>query len=105
MEGNIFTDTSHVARQILEADLNNWVIDLPSLSNIKIDPNFKCSNELPLNNLDFLIDMKDRDKCKDKGTVIYLEFDIENTKGDYDRLKELNNDFLNGFFTFKINVY
>ena len=49
--------------------------------------------------------MKDRDKCKDKGTVIYLEFDIENTKGDYDRLKELNNDFLNGFFTFKINVY
>lgn len=77
-------------------------MELGSLVDME-EQDFGWPNELPLFNKPFLDAMKDRDLYSDAGTVVYLEFSMQELE-EYRKLKEVDDEFLNTMYTFRINV-
>lgn len=96
---------SQIARQILEADFANINLDTSTLVDTLTKPESKIYTRLPLSNRPCLELMKELDKCKDPGTIIYLEFDLnDSSEQKINKLKAVDRDFLNGCFNFRLNV-
>lgn len=103
VEGNISTSDTQVNRKVLDADFNGSRLDLTSDANENLC--YRDCNDLPLNNRPELERMKEPDKCKDPGTVLYMESDfIENNVKGISHLTDVNKNFLNTLYTFRINV-
>jgi len=47
--------------------------------------------------------MKDRDLCNEPGSVVYIEFDVQQFE-EYRKLRSINEEFLRNMFMFRVNV-
>ena len=104
-DGNYGSSDSQIARKVLESDFTSSQLRVRSFSDVSEDPNFNCSNMLPLNNRFDLEKMKDLNVCREPGTILYMTFDVDNCgPKEYFPLKEVNEKFLANSFTFRINV-
>lgn len=102
-EGNVSSSESQVNRRVLDADFNGSRCDLTSDANENIC--YRDCNDLPLNNRAELERMKEPDKCKEPGTVLYMECDFrENNTKESSVITDINKNFLSTLYTFRINV-
>jgi hypothetical protein len=47
--------------------------------------------------------MKDCDLCTESGSVVYIEFDVQQFE-EYKKLKNINEEFLRSMYMFRVNV-
>jgi len=102
-EGNVSSSDSQVNRRVLDADFNGSRCDLISDASENIC--YRDCNDLPLNNRAELERMKEPDKCKEPGTVLYMECDFrDNNIKESFLITDINRNFLSTLYTFRINV-
>lgn len=101
-EGYVSGGKAQVTRKVLEADLNGVKADLNS--DLGENVCYMNYNDLPLNNRPELERMKEPDKCKDSGVVLYMETEFKESCREFIPVTSVNKNFLTTLFTFRINV-
>ena len=98
-------DEGQIAAQVIMADDCNVVQSVSTLSSNFDNIGITAVRDPPLNNKDFLADMKEVNRSRDPGSVVYLEFDVKDyITPEYLAISGINEDFVQNSFSFSVNV-